>query len=561
MKLNRIFSSDFETNNHEDDCRVWAWASCDINNTDNIYYGNDLESFMRFIKKGNQTHYFHNLKFDIQFILYYLFHHGFTYSEEYKDDIFKTLISNNGLFYSLDITYHVFDDGNRWHTKFYDSLKKLPMSVSSIAKAFNLEEQKEVIDYNLVREKGHELTKEEKSYIKNDVVIIAKALKIQHENNLKKMTIGSDALSDFKKIISTKKYEYLFPSLSKELYEDLKPSYKGGFTYVNKIHKKKYRKNILVYDVNSLYPSVMRYEKLPYDTPRFFEGKYEFDENYPLYIQKIFVNFKIKKNHIPTIQLKHNFLFSQTEYLETSKNEVVTLHLTNIELPLFLEHYEILSIEYVCGYKFKAKTGFFDKYIDKWTNIKIESKKQGNFALYTIAKLMLNSLYGKFGSSIITTQKIPYLSEDDIVCYKKGEETEKDSLYLPMAIFITSYARYKTISSAQKVYKNFCYADTDSIHLTNISKEEVEKLIEVDDYKLGAWKLESEADIGYFIRAKTYIEKSKNELNIKCAGMPDNLKQYVTLENFNEGLKLEGKLLPKRVKGGVVLEATEFTMK
>ena len=61
--------------------------------------------------------------------------------------------------------------------------------------------------------------------------------------------------------------------------------------------------------------------------------------------------------------------------------------------------------------------------------------------------------------------------------------------------------------------------------------------------------------------AKTYIEKSKNELNIKCAGMPDNLKQYVTLENFNEGLKLEGKLLPKRVKGGVVLEATEFTMK
>ena len=44
MKLNRIFSSDFETNNHEDDCRVWAWASCDINNTDNIYYGNDYAS-------------------------------------------------------------------------------------------------------------------------------------------------------------------------------------------------------------------------------------------------------------------------------------------------------------------------------------------------------------------------------------------------------------------------------------------------------------------------------------------------------------------------------------
>jgi len=51
------------------------------------------------------------------------------------------------------------------------------------------------------------------------------------------------------------------------------------------------------------------------------------------------------------------------------------------------------------------------------------------------------------------------------------------------------------------------------------------------------------------------------ELNVKCAGMPEKVKEKVTWENFHKGFKAGGKLLPKQVNGGVVLIDTDFTLK
>ena len=50
-------------------------------------------------------------------------------------------------------------------------------------------------------------------------------------------------------------------------------------------------------------------------------------------------------------------------------------------------------------------------------------------------------------------------------------------------------------------------------------------------------------------------------LHVVCAGMPDRVKEKVTWENFHVGFSADGKLLPKQVKGGVVLENTVFTLK
>ena len=46
-----------------------------------------------------------------------------------------------------------------------------------------------------------------------------------------------------------------------------------------------------------------------------------------------------------------------------------------------------------------------------------------------------------------------------------------------------------------------------------------------------------------------------------CAGMPDNCKSLVTYENFTYGSEYEGKLMPKRIKGGVVLKETTYQIK
>lgn len=136
-----------------------------------------------------------------------------------------------------------------------------------------------------------------------------------------------------------------------------------------------------VLDVNSLYPYVMHDKLMPYDEPEYFVGKYEEDKVYPLYIQCITCSFTLKKNHIPTIQIKNSFFFKGNEYLESSRNDegdLVTLVLTSVDLKLFLEHYDVHYINYKYGYKFKGINGLFTSYIDKWTKVKIESTIAGN---------------------------------------------------------------------------------------------------------------------------------------------------------------------------------------
>ena len=144
--------------------------------------------------------------------------------------------------------------------------------------------------------------------------------------------------------------------------------------------------------------------------PVFYEGKYKEDKIYPLYIQMITCSFELKKNKIPTIQIKNNrSFFRQNEYLESSKNEIVCLVLTNVDLKLFFEHYNVYDLNYVNGWKFKGINGLFKDYIDKWIKIKNEATISGNKGQRTLAKLMLNSLYGKFATSLDVQSKIPYL--------------------------------------------------------------------------------------------------------------------------------------------------------
>ena len=125
------------------------------------------------------------------FILNWCLENGYTYikdKKESKSKTFSTLISDVGLFYQITIWFHKKDKYVKKAT-FYDSLKIIPMSVKAISKAFNLEETKLKIDYNKVRAKeSYELTDDEKEYIKNDVVIVAKALNTLFNEKLNKMT-------------------------------------------------------------------------------------------------------------------------------------------------------------------------------------------------------------------------------------------------------------------------------------------------------------------------------------------------------------------------------------
>ena len=78
------FTADFETSTWlSDESFVWAWAICEIGNVDNIRIGNTIETFMELVEKeNNPIILFHNLKFDGEFILYWLMKNGFEYTEK-----------------------------------------------------------------------------------------------------------------------------------------------------------------------------------------------------------------------------------------------------------------------------------------------------------------------------------------------------------------------------------------------------------------------------------------------------------------------------------------------
>lgn len=290
----------------------------------------------------------------------------------------------------------------------------------------------------------------------------------------------------------------------------------------------------------------------------------------------------------------------------------VELVLTMTDYELMKEHYELVDFEILDGCWFYSQIGIFDEYIEKYKKIKLESKG----ALRELAKLFLNNLYGKMASSTDSSFKVAYVKDDGSVGFLPVSENNKAPGYIPVGSAITSYARNFTIRAAQKNYhgvneRGFIYADTDSIHC-DLEPEEITG-IKVHDKDFCCWKLESCWDTAIFTRQKTYIEHVVKENcepiehpynNIKCAGMPQRCKDLFqvsmdgtadpsgftnprtgehrewceeekeflfdketgkpiirTYDDFKVGLRVWGKLRPKRIKGGILLEETSYEMR
>ncbi len=546
--MDGIYSADFETNNNEDDCRVWAWGMINIF-TEKYIEGNSIDSFMKQILGKPIVIYFTNLAFDGEFILHWLFNNKFKYTEKpVRSKQFRTIISEFGRWYELRICYR------GTITVIREMLNLVNMSVEDMANRFKLEQKKGIIDYS-DREINHTITEEEHDYLHNDVLIPAKILRLLYESDIKSMTLGVAAMKMYKNMIGTDEYNRLFPNIRE--HDEMRKAYRGGYTYLNKKYKNIDIGKGLVLDVNSMYPACMKYCKLPYGVPKIVKGRYNGDTKDHVYIQVLSCVFELKKNKLPTIQLKKNFMFASNEYLENSDGNIVTLYLTNLDLDLFLEHYNIYCVTWHYAWVFNAKVGLFDKYIDYWIDVKVTSEKDGNYGMRQLSKLMLNILYGKFGTALERRSKIPYM-EDGEIHYKSSEIEHVDGDYLPVAIFTTAYARDKIIRSAMAVYDRFIYADTDSLHLEGTGYPTG---VDIDPYRLGAWKIENKFNQARFIKQKTYIEMFGDDLTVKAAGMSKPAKRNVTYDNFKVGFHIQGNLKKKRVKGGIMLYDNEFTIK
>lgn len=567
-KKTRIdYVADFETTTDPLDVRVWGWGIVAVQTPEysNVELGHTLDEFIERASKHNANIYFHNLKFDGTYIIDWLLRHGYVYSEsklKLAPGEFKALISSmGGKFYSITV---MFKNGKT--VEFRDSFKKFNMKLSKVAEAYTLPESKGEIDYEAPRPIGYVMNAEERDYLIKDVCIIAQALKMQVDEGMTKLTTASDCMHEFKQGFGTKRFQRVFPVLPNHMDAEIRQSYRGGFTYANERFTGKIQGSGIVLDVNSLYPSVMYSELLPYGEPTYQLGRVEVTPERPLAIFSVTFEAKLRPGYIPCIQLRGQALFGNAEYIKKTK-EPTTLWVTSVEWELWNEHYEITVLSYNGGWTFRGAHNLFETYIDKWMAVKATSKGGRR----QIAKDHLNNLYGKFGANPNVTGKIPALENDRVVFHLGSEET-RPPVYTAMASFITAYARRLTISAAQVNYDTFAYADTDSLHLL---RSDTPRELNVHPTELGAWKFEYRFESALYVRSKFYMEQKSDGTHInRAAGVPEDVSALLRYADVWDGHSItrdwvvartgdprkSGKLQPKNFPGGVVLMPTPWTI-
>ena len=616
----------------------------------------NINDFMDYVSKlsFSATIFFHNLKFDGLALINWLERNDYTFktnSENLEVGEYFSLISSRGDFFTLEVCVSKINKGtNKDGTpkysykkiKFRDSLKLLPFKVSQLSEnfcpglkkmdteEFGLKKENDVIDYIP--------TFKEMLYCVVDSVIVSKALnyllnfKTDDDTyiDFDKITLSSVAYDNFKYFfcvdhlgehalnykLRNDHFRKAFPALTDEckfvfdenINEDgtitysevtvddyIKRAYHGGIVYLNPKLANKEIKTVS-YDVNSLYPSVMKCEhgeKMPYGVPHEFEGDYKDNKflhrTHKLYIQTFKANLVLKEGKIPFLKNPNSFVASEN-LINTFEDEEkfdtrVTLTLSNVDIENMYLMYDVYDYEPLHGVAFKCSDKIFKNYINYWYTNRLIAKNNGNKSLELISKMMLNSISGKFaqGTLRINKQVTGQNDEDGVIKFKNHESDTIEPIYSAISVFITSYGRQKLLNAISDNVDKFVYCDTDSITLKIDNIEDLDKInILEDNNKLGFWKFEGLSLQSRYVKAKTYINKKvtqnakiltdKDKIKelvsldcydlipvVKCSGLPTDISLEIPFDKFVKGAKFEKKIA-KQSQYGRVLMPIEFQL-
>lgn len=558
-RFNKIYCCDFETTSYnqyllEGRTRVYLFQLKSLDGL-NTYTGLSIEEWYKIVTENDiETIYCHNLSFDGTFIIHYLLEIGYKHNEDItalKEREFNSSIDITGSIYSITLK-------EKKKISIYCSYKLTGLSIKKLGKLVGVEKLDETHDYTELKKYKtlSEVPEEEIKYLTNDVEIQRLGLIKCFEMKIEGLTKSSACFKIWK---SMAWHEYK-KRVSGELDETTKnivdASYRGGITMINKKYQDTILYNLRNYDVNSLYPSVM-YNKMPVGAPFIAKNEDDIPKNYSARLYEIYVNkASIMEGFIPFIPTRTSFIW-KTSYHYDEKIENMTLVLRDIEFDLFKMYYESdFDVVKVIG--FQEQKDLFKEYIDKFRNMK-ENALNGS-PEREFAKLCLNSLYGKFAQTGSRISKIPYLDNEGKMCFTQitthGVEYDRK-----IASRITAFARCILIKAIEKNKNRFVYCDTDSIYLLG----DYEADIPIDDKKFGYWKYEYSYTRFKGLKAKCYIAeiKGNGKLHSAVAGLPKDAQETcLSFENFKDGLTLDGVIKRlKRVKGGIVIVDTPFTIK
>ena len=392
---------------------------------------------------------------------------------------------------------------------FADSFQYLPASLDDLIKKY-LESKKYASkdEYKLspdewnayIQENGDELCR-------NDTIqlwkIFMKFLSFLSANQFPLgMTIASTAMKTFR--LRFQEGSDLFYPNTDDYNTDIIEAYRGGYTNVLQLGQVE---NVVVYDVNSLYPYSMK-NKMPVR-----------------YVSKVKI-----RNYEHYQKLKERFyIIARCDFVAGENISFITKRINSKLYPLKSGQCVLHEpeIDYILGtggtilfdyaYLYNFRTDLFDSYVDFFYKLKSDARDD---VTREIAKLFLNAMYGKFGQhgrySKIITKDEPE-EYDEPIRYDDGQghiisdygyfkivRQDGHPRYSPeIAGAITAYARIYLWKLVQIVgVQDWLYSDTDSVHTTN------HKLDTMVSDKLGDMKIEK-TGTAIYVAPKVYYFNGK----------------------------------------------------
>lgn len=557
-----------------------------------------LENSIKYLMKRKYDHYkvyLHNFShFDGIFLIKIL--------SNLSNDI-KPIIRDGRI---IDLRF-IFDT-NKYSIYFRDSYLLLPSSLKKLAKNFNVED-KGVFPYSFVNDESIKLNYEglipEFKYYNDITKESYDSLRLKYSKevwSLRNETIKyceQDCKTLYKiidsfsiKIFKLFRLDILnYPTLSSlafgiyrckflgdakiplihgDMFNDIKKGYTGGAVDVFK----PYGKNIYRYDVNSLYPYVMKEYPMPVGNPVYFEGDISLIDN------KAFGIFEVE------VKSPDNINIPLLQVIVKTKNGKRTIAPIGEWTGTYLSEELYNTMKH--NYTFQIKRGYlFDKgyifkdYVDFLYELKVNSSKDSPD--YVISKLLLNSLYGRLGMNpemenhiIVNSDKALYYYDNykvsNVLDLKNGKELisyfinydlnsednyNKLNISIPISTAVTAYARIHMSQFKTMGDNNIYYSDTDSI---DINKPLDIKFI---GNELGKMKLEHIFKEAVFLAPKVYGGITDNYEYVRVKGLKNPIKfdNLLSLLIKNEKLEInQDKWYRNIAEGNIQIKNEVYTL-
>jgi hypothetical protein len=475
------------------DIAAFIWGAT---NGDEYFEFDNLPEFIEFFIDKKVIVYFHNGgKFD--------YHLGFwDYLEPFTD---LSIIAGRVAKFKIG------------DCEFRDSVNILPIALADGGEKIKFDYSK------MEKENRAEHAEEISEYLEQDCYALYKLVKAFIDEYGLNLTVAGTAIKEWKKVSGIKPVHS-----SADYYKYFSPYYYGGRVEAYKIGV--IDEPLTVVDINSAYPHAMlsnhplgleymRYKELPETDeeigPTFIKLNCKGNGAFPFRSERGPLTF-------PRDNITREFTVTGWEYLAARDCGVLGPH------------------QIVWVHIFESFVNF-DEYVYQFYNMKNEAKRLGDTERYIFAKLLMNSLYGKFGSnpekyaeySTIPQDYVPgamesgYKFEGDLdgktaVISKPLEEDKQRFYNVATAASITGCVRAFLFRHINVCAGDIVYCDTDSIVYAGDHKHDFSI-----GKNIGQWEIEANCIGGAIAGKKLYaFDKGNGTYKMASKGVkltPDEM--------------------------------------